>query len=82
MRMVVEHRDRFCRLGSECVEAVVAVAGRALVVVDSAEVDDDLVRDMSEIVMSMCARGYGTRAAPNRAKGGLVAAGSGEAAVA
>jgi predicted site-specific integrase-resolvase len=82
MRMVVEQRDRLCRLGSECVEAVVAVAGRALVVVDSAEVDDDLMRDMSEIVTSMCARGYGTRAASNRAKGALAAAGADEAAVA
>ena len=27
--------------------------------IDSAEVDDDLVRDMTEILTSMCARLYG-----------------------
>jgi predicted site-specific integrase-resolvase len=46
-RIVVEHRDRFCRCGSDYVEAAVAAQGRELVMVDSAEVDDDLVRDMT-----------------------------------
>ena len=54
-RIVVEHRDRFCRFGSEYVGAALAAQGRELVVVDSAEVDDDLVRDMAEILTSMCA---------------------------
>ena len=71
-RIVVEHRDRFCRFGSEYVEAALAAQGRELVVVDSAEVDDDLVRDMTEILTSMCARLYGTAA--NRAKRALAAA--------
>jgi predicted site-specific integrase-resolvase len=39
-RIVVEHRDRFCRFGSEYVEAALATQGRELVGVDSAEVDD------------------------------------------
>ncbi len=79
-RIVVEHRDRFCRFGSdyvfgsEYVEASLAAQGRELVVVDSAEVDDDLVRDMTEILTSMCARLCGKRAAANRAKRALVAA--------
>lgn len=42
--------------------------------VDSAEVDDDLVRDMTEILTSMCARLYGKRAAANRAKRAMTAA--------
>lgn len=67
-RIVVEHRDRFCRFGSEYVQAALAAQGRELVLVDSAEVDDDLVRDMTEIMTSMCARLYGKRAAANRAK--------------
>ncbi len=41
---------------------------------DNAEVDDDLVRDMTEILTSMCARLYGKRAAENRAKRALTAA--------
>ncbi|KZS64538.1 resolvase [Mycobacterium kansasii] len=73
-RVVVEHRDRFCRFGSEYVEAALAAQGRELVVVDSAEVDDDLVRDMTEILTSMCARLYGKRAAANRAKRAVAAA--------
>ncbi len=73
-RIVVEHRDRFCRFGSEYVQAALAAQGRELVVVDTAEVDDDLVRDMTEILTSMCARLYGKRAAANRAKRAVAAA--------
>ena len=42
--------------------------------VDSAEVDDDLVGDMTEIVTSMCARLCGKRAAQNRARRAITAA--------
>lgn len=79
-RIVVEHRDRFCRFGSEYVRAALAAQGRELVVVDSAEVDDDLVRDMTEILTSMCARLYGKRAAANRAKRAVAAAADREVA--
>lgn len=37
-RIVVEHRDRFCRFGSEYVRAALAAQGRELVVVDAADV--------------------------------------------
>ena len=73
-RIVVEHRDRLCRFGSEYVQAALAAQGRELVVVDAAEVDDDLVRDMTEILTSMCARLYGKWAAENRATRALAAA--------
>jgi predicted site-specific integrase-resolvase len=65
--IVVEHRDRFARFGAEYVEASLAASGRRLLVVDPAEVDDDLVRDVTEILTSLCARLYGRRAAANRA---------------
>lgn len=78
-RIVVEHRDRFCRFGSEYVQAALAAQGRELVVVDNAEVDDDLVRDMTEILTSMRAMLYGKRAAANRAKRALAAAATGDA---
>lgn len=77
-RIVVEHRDRFCRFGSEYVQAALAAQGRELVVVDTGEVDDDLVRDMTEILTSMCARLYGRRAAANRAKRAVAAAAAGD----
>ncbi|AMC53123.1 resolvase [Mycobacterium tuberculosis variant bovis BCG] len=77
----MEHRDRFCWFGSEYVEAALVAQGRELVVVDLAEVDDDLVGDMTEILTSMCARLYGERAAQNGAKRALAAAvGDAEAA--
>ena len=65
--IVVEHRDRFARFGAEYVEAAMSASGRRLLVVDPAEVDDDLVRDVTEILTSLCARRYGRRAAANRA---------------
>jgi predicted site-specific integrase-resolvase len=71
--IVVEHRDRFARFGAEYVEAALAASGRRLLVVDPAEVDDDLVRDMTEILTSFCARLYGKRAAANRANRAVAA---------
>jgi predicted site-specific integrase-resolvase len=65
--IVVEHRDRFARFGAEYVEAVLSASGRRLLVVDPAEVDDDLAGDVTEILTSLCARLYGRRAAANRA---------------
>jgi predicted site-specific integrase-resolvase len=38
-----------------------------LLVVDPAEIDDDLAGDVSEILTSLCARLYGRRAAASRA---------------
>jgi predicted site-specific integrase-resolvase len=77
--IVVEHRDRFARFGAEYVEASLAAQGRRLLVVDPAEVDDDLVRDVTEILTSLCARLYGRRAAANRAERAVAAATSGDA---
>lgn len=72
--IVVEHRDRLARFGSEYIEAALAASGRRLVVVDSAEMKDDLVRDMVDVLTSMCARLYGKRSAKNRAKRAMKAA--------
>jgi predicted site-specific integrase-resolvase len=72
--VVVEHRDRFARFGAEYVEAALAASGRRLLVVDPAEVDDDLVRDVTEILTCLCTRLYGRRAAANRAARAVCAA--------
>jgi predicted site-specific integrase-resolvase len=55
------------------VEAALSAQGRRLLVVDPAEVDDDLVRDVTEILMSLGARLYGGRAAANRVARALAA---------
>ena len=43
--------------------------------VEEREVDDDLVRDITEVLTSMCARLYGRRSAAWRAERALAAAG-------
>ena len=72
--ILVEHRDRFARFGSEYIAASFEASGRRIVVVDNAEVDDDLVRDITEVLTSFCARLYGRRASAHRAAKALAAA--------
>ena len=69
--VVVEHRDRLGRMNTELVEAALSAHGRRLVVIDDGEVDDDLVRDMTEVLTSFCARLYGKGGARNRAEKAL-----------
>jgi putative resolvase len=72
--VVVEHKDRLGRMNIELVEAALSATGRRLLVLDDGEVEDDLVRDMVEVLTSFCARLYGRRSAKNRAKAALEAA--------
>lgn len=65
--IVVEHRDRLARFGVENLEAALSAQGRRVVVADPGEMNDDLVRDMTEVLTSFCARLYGRRGARNRA---------------
>ena len=71
--IVVEHRDRLMRFGFEYVEAALAAQGRRIVVIESEEMTDDIVRDLHEVIVSMCARLYGKRSAKNRARKALAA---------
>ena len=75
--IVVEHRDRFGRMNTELVEASLVAHGRELVVVDDSEMADDLVRDMTEVLTSFCARLYGRRGAARRAERALNEAATG-----
>ncbi|MCY0935913.1 IS607 family transposase [Streptomyces sp. H34-S4] len=72
--VVVEHKDRLGRMNVELVEAALSAAGRRLVILDGGEVEDDLVRDMVEVLTSFCARLYGRRSAKDRARKALEAA--------
>lgn len=65
--VVVEHRDRLARFGVEHLEAALSAQGRTVLVTDQGETADDLVRDMIEVLTSVCARLYGRRGARNRA---------------
>ena len=80
--VVVEHRDRLMRFGIEYVEAALAAQGRNLMVIDPEEMKGDIVRDLHEVIVSLCIRLYGRRSAKDRAARAIKAAtgkGSGEA---
>lgn len=72
--LVVEHRDRLARFGSEYVEAALAASGRKVLVMEEGETSDDLVQDMVDVLTSFCARLYGRRSARRRAERALEAA--------
>jgi putative resolvase len=72
--IVVEHRNRLARFGVEYVQAALAAQDRRIVIVDTGETADDLVRDMIEVLTSMCARLYGRGGALNRALWAMTAA--------
>jgi predicted site-specific integrase-resolvase len=65
--ILVEHRDRLARFGFEYIEASLSAQGRRLVVVEPSEMDDDILRDLHEVIVSLCGRIYGKRAAKNKA---------------
>lgn len=65
--IVVEHRDRLTRFGFEHLAASMAACGRRIVVLEESETTSDLVRDVTEVLTSLCARLYGQRSASRRA---------------
>jgi putative resolvase len=71
--IVVEHPDRLARFGLEHLEAALSAQGRRIVIADPGESTDDLVRDIIEVLTSMCARLYGRRGARNRAMRAITA---------
>ncbi|NCA89890.1 MAG: IS607 family transposase [Gammaproteobacteria bacterium] len=69
--IVVEHRERLVRFGFEYVEAALAAQNRKIIVIEPDEMTDDIVRDLHEVIVSMCARLYGKRSAKHRAQKAL-----------
>ena len=78
--IIVEHRERLCRFGFEYVEAALAGRGARIVAMDEGELEDDLVRDATEVMTSLCARLYGRRSARRRAERAMSAAAAVETA--
>ena len=72
--VVVEYRERLCRFGFEYVEAALAGRGARILMMEDGELEDDLVRDVTEVMTSLCARLYGRRSARRRAERALAAA--------
>ena len=78
--IVVEHRERLCRFGFEYLEAALAGRGARIVAMDEGELEDDLVRDATEVMTSLCARLYGRHSARRRAERAMSAAAAAETA--
>jgi len=72
--IIVEHRDRLARFGVEHLQAALGAQCRSIQVVEDGEVDDDLLRDMTEVLTWFCARLYGRGGARNRALRSITAA--------
>ena len=72
--VMVEHRERLCRFGFEYVEAALAGRGARIVAMEDGELEDDLVRDVTEVMTSLCPRLYGRGSARRRAQRTLAAA--------
>ena len=66
-----EHRDRLTRFGFGYLQAAFAVQSRRIIVMNDAEIADDLVRDMTEVLTNFCAHLYGKRSAARRARAAL-----------
>ena len=61
-------------MNTEPVEAPLSAHGRRLVVLDPRKVDDDLVRDMTEVLTGLCARLYEHWSARSRTEKALCCA--------
>lgn len=64
--IIVEHRDRLTRMNAGLIESALEASGRRLIVIDDTELDDDLARDVTEVLTSFCARLYGRKSAKQR----------------
>lgn len=72
--IIVEHRDRLAQVNMGLIESTLKAQGRRILVVDDSELDDDLARDMTEVLTSFCARMYGRRGAKHKASAAMEAA--------
>ena len=66
--ILVEHRERLARFGVNMIDAALKSRGGGVLVIDDAEIEEDLVRDMTDVLTSFCARLYDKRSARNRAE--------------
>ena len=59
------------RFGFEYVQACLQAQARKVIVIEPEEMSDDVVRDLHEVIVSMCARLYGKGSAKKRAQKAL-----------
>jgi putative resolvase len=61
-RIIVEHKDRFCRFGLEPIKRLLLKQNKELFIINEADSNkEDLIQDFISIITSFCARVYGQR---------------------
>ncbi|SMF85233.1 IS607 family transposase, partial [Pseudobacteriovorax antillogorgiicola] len=68
-RLVITHKDRLLRFGSELIFSICEHVGSEVVVINSSEestYEEDLTRDVLEIITVFNARLYGSRSHKNK----------------
>lgn len=61
--IIVEHRERLARSNFNLIKKTLNAQGRDIIVVSDNDVEDDLVTEMTEFMVSECGRLYGKRGA-------------------
>jgi predicted site-specific integrase-resolvase len=68
-RLVITHKDRLLRFGSELIFSICSHVGCEVVIINASEdstYEEDLTRDVLEIIAVFSARLYGSRSYKNR----------------
>lgn len=68
-RLVITHKDRLLRFGSELIFSICSHVGCEVVIINASEdstYEEDLTRDVLEIITVFSARLYGSRSHKNR----------------
>lgn len=73
VNIVVEHQERLTRYGFNMLKNTLKAQNREIIVIDNNEIEDDVVRDVTEVLTSLCTRIYGKKSAKNRAEKALKA---------
>lgn len=67
-RILIENKDRLTRFGFNYLKRLLQRQGTEIVVINESEEDkEDLIKDLCAIIYSFCARLYGMRRAKNKA---------------
>lgn len=61
--IIVEHRERLARSNFQLIESSLKAQGRNIIIVNNNDIEDDLVREITDFMVSKCGVIYGKRGA-------------------
>lgn len=61
--IIVEHKDRLARSNFNIIRSALLSQNREIIVIDDSELEDDLVKEITDFMVSACGRIYGKRGA-------------------